>query len=100
MIMVTRYSERIFNPMRYGVLFRMSLWNIEAEKKNNSDQTYSYPRDWRLSASWVGIEALPETHYASHCYRIGVLKEGLQCALIMPRDTSLVDNRCEIFQSE
>ena len=37
--------------------FAPSHVSIQQDWKNNSDQAYSCPRDWRLSASWGKLRA-------------------------------------------
>ena len=44
--------------------------------KNDSGQTHSCPRDWRISASWGPIQGPPKPLRPSEQYRIGGFKGG------------------------
>jgi len=68
--------------------------------KINIDQTWSCPRDYRLSTSWGPIEGAPWNYPNHHStIALGGFKEGFQLFTIMPRDASLSDSRCNLFQS-
>ena len=73
----------------------------QPRSKNYSDQTCSCPRDWRLSATiYVQFRTPPETPGTiTALYRIEGFKGALNWSPIMPRDASLSDSRCEVFQS-
>ena len=64
--------------------------------KNNNDQTYSCPRDWRHSASWEPKWGLKTpVHHST----IGLRgwRGALNWTRIMPWDISLSDTECEFF---
>ena len=69
------------------------------DRKNVTNQTYSCPRDWRLSASWVTKLSPIETPRTSQHYRIEGFKGALNWAPIMPRDDSLSDSQYNFFSS-
>ena len=64
------------------------LYTSILDSKNNSDQTYSCPRDLRLSASWLPIEDPPETSRTVTHSTIVLrgLRGPFNLSLIMPRD--------------
>ena len=51
-IQCTEWSKEINLLFSWKIIYCDSFNNEHPEGKNNSDQTYSCPRDWRLSASW------------------------------------------------
>ena len=73
---------------------RMLVWN------DNTDQTYSCPRDQHLSASWRQVEGPRKPLLDPH---ITIVFRGLRWALkqvpIMPRDHSLLESGCNSLQS-
>ena len=59
-----------------------------------SDQTYSCPRDWRLSAIWwPNLEPTrnPLEHHSTIVFR------GLSRAPLMPREACVSNSRCNFF---
>ena len=63
-------------------------------KYNNSDHTYSCPRDWRLSALRGPIEGPPETSWTiTVLFRFEGFKGALSWSPILPRDISLSHNQ-------
>jgi len=49
---------------------------VRLDCKNYSELAYSFPRDWRLSASWGPIEGSPRTPRTSRHYGIDGFKRG------------------------
>ena len=72
-------------------------------EKNNSDQAYSCPREWGLSESgginWGPSWNPPPRHHSTSTIVLRGLMEALNWSPIMPRDTSLSDSQCKIFQA-
>ena len=68
--------------------------------KNYNHQAFSFPREWRLSASRGPIEGSSEIPKTSQHYGIEGFKWG-PCiwAPIMLRDASICDSRCKFLQS-
>ena len=70
MTMLTRFPERIFNPIQLSVLFRMSL-------KNNEAVICRYGKTTAIRLKGGGaIESPPENPYTSQHYLIDGFKGG------------------------
>ena len=71
-------SKGKLSPLSYPIQYERKysflsvIW--QPDRKNVTDQTYSCPRDWRLSASGGPIEGPPETPRTSQHYHIEEIK--------------------------
>ena len=66
-------------------LHALHVWRGFKKGKNNSDQTCSCPRDWRLSASW-GPNGVPISNPSDHHSTIVMkdLRGALNWSPILP----------------
>ena len=71
-IIYTYWSINNNNTLIFDFLSVRTI--VPLDEKNNSDQTYSCPRDLRLSASWGPLKPLRQPQ----CYRIERFKGAPQ----------------------